>query len=31
MTDDLYKYEGSATSDRFGETESWTWSMTGTP
>ena len=31
MTDDLYKYEGSATSDRFGESESWTWSMTGTP
>jgi hypothetical protein len=30
-TDDLYKYEGSATSTRAGEPESWTWSMTGTP
>jgi hypothetical protein len=30
-TDDLYKYEGSATSNRAGESENWTWSMTGTP
>ena len=30
-TDDLFRYDGGATSDRFGETESWTWSMTGTP
>lgn len=30
-TTDLLAYSGSATADRFGESESWTWSMTGSP